>query len=56
MNKAECLNKSKMFLKMAKCDFAVIGLIKILKAVFTAMLFLNSAVFLVLLICGAKKK
>lgn len=55
MTKSDCLKKSKMFLKMAKCDFAIINLIKIIKCVLTVALFLNTGAFALTLICGAKK-
>ncbi|MCQ2485743.1 MAG: hypothetical protein MJ168_10490 [Clostridia bacterium] len=55
MTKADCLKKSKLFLKMAKCDFALINLIKIIKCILTVALFVNTGAFALTLICGAKK-
>lgn len=54
MNKTECLKKSKMFLKMAECDFAIINIIKLVKCILTAALFVNASAFALTLICGAK--
>lgn len=55
MTKKEYLKKSKMFLKMARCDFAVLSIVKVVKTVLTAALFLNAAAFAVTLAGGTKK-
>lgn len=54
MTKSEYLKKSKMFLKMAKFDFSLISVIKILKCILTVILFINTVAFTFTLICGAK--
>lgn len=55
MKKNEYLKKSKMFLKMAECDFAVINLIRVIKCILTAAFFINTAAFAAALFCGMKK-
>ncbi len=55
MTKKEYLKKSKLFLKMARYDFAIINIIKIAKTLLTAALFLNAAAFAVTFAGGAKK-
>lgn len=55
MNKTECLKKAKLFLKMTECDVALIKILRISKIILTAALFLNSAGFAAMILCGMKK-
>lgn len=55
MSKNDLLKKSKIFLKMAKCDYALISIVKLIKCILTAALFINTALCAMMLICGVKK-
>lgn len=56
MKNIECLKASKLFLKMAECDLAVIKVVKLVKLILTAALIVNSAAFAVSFCCGMKNK
>jgi len=56
MNKNDCLKTAKLFLKLAKCDLTLIGIVKTAKIIVTAMLVIKSLAFLVLMLCGSKAK
>ena len=56
MNKQMYLKKAKTFLKMAELDLSVIKIVRMIKLILTAALFVNGFAFAAMLAFGMKKR